>query len=59
MSVYLFSDTCDFLFVADTRMRYMDAEGSMHDGMMGNNNWVLGDLRSLHRCVPAFRRPGN
>ncbi|XP_031366560.1 monocarboxylate transporter 10-like isoform X2 [Apis dorsata] len=42
----------------DTRMRYMDTEGSMHDGMMGNNNWVLGDLRSLHRCVPTFRRPG-
>ncbi|XP_031770982.1 uncharacterized protein LOC116413961, partial [Apis florea] len=39
-------------------MRYMDTEGSMHDGMMGNNNWVLGDLRSLHRCVPTFRRPG-
>ncbi|CAK9809427.1 Monocarboxylate transporter 10 [Anthophora plagiata] len=42
----------------DTRMRYMDMEGSVHDGMIGNNNWVLGDLRSLHRCVPAFRRPG-
>ncbi|XP_043578467.1 monocarboxylate transporter 10-like [Bombus pyrosoma] len=42
----------------DTRMRYMDAEGSLHDGMIGNSNWVLGDLRSLHRCVPAFRRPG-
>lgn len=42
----------------DTRMRYMDTEGSMHDGMIGNNNWMLGDLRSLHRCVPTFRRPG-
>ncbi|XP_043254509.1 monocarboxylate transporter 10-like [Colletes gigas] len=38
----------------DTRMRYMDPEGSL----VGNNNWVLGDLRSLHRSVPAFRRPG-
>ncbi|XP_053987713.1 monocarboxylate transporter 10-like isoform X1 [Hylaeus volcanicus] len=39
----------------DTRMRYMDPEGSI----IGNNNWVLGDLRSLHRCVPAtIRRPG-
>ncbi|XP_017755394.1 PREDICTED: monocarboxylate transporter 10-like [Eufriesea mexicana] len=42
----------------DTRMRYLDTEGSIHDGTMGNNNWVLGDLRSLHRCVPTFRRPG-
>ncbi|XP_033361148.1 monocarboxylate transporter 10-like [Bombus vosnesenskii] len=42
----------------DTRMRYMDTEGSLHDGIIGNSNWVLGDLRSLHRCVPAFRRPG-
>ncbi|XP_076232664.1 monocarboxylate transporter 10 isoform X2 [Calliopsis andreniformis] len=38
----------------DTRMRYMDPDESI----AGNNNWVLGDLRSLHRCVPAFRRPG-
>ncbi|XP_032677645.1 monocarboxylate transporter 2-like isoform X1 [Odontomachus brunneus] len=38
----------------DTRLRYMDADESMG----GNTNWVLGDLRSLHRCVPALRRTG-
>ncbi|XP_076673946.1 monocarboxylate transporter 10 [Andrena cerasifolii] len=38
----------------DTRMRYMEPDESI----AGNNNWVLGDLRSLHRCVPTFRRPG-
>ncbi|XP_076756180.1 monocarboxylate transporter 10 [Xylocopa sonorina] len=44
----------------DTRMRYLETEGSIHDGMIGNNSWGLGDMRSLHRCVPvsAFRRPG-
>lgn len=40
-------------FFPDTRLRYVDA-----DETIGGNNWVLGDLRSLHRCVPAFRRPG-
>lgn len=38
----------------DTRLRYADADESI----AGNANWVLGDLRSLHRCVPALRRPG-
>ncbi|KAG7209529.1 hypothetical protein KM043_015611 [Ampulex compressa] len=38
----------------DTRMRYMDADESI----AGNTNWALGDLRSLHRCVPALRRTG-
>ncbi|XP_024887447.1 monocarboxylate transporter 4-like [Temnothorax curvispinosus] len=38
----------------DTRLRYVDAD----DTIGGNTNWVLGDLRSLHRCVPAFRRTG-
>ncbi|KYN12508.1 Monocarboxylate transporter 14 [Trachymyrmex cornetzi] len=37
----------------DTRLRYMDDET-----IGGNTNWVLGDLRSLHRCVPALRRTG-
>ncbi|KAG5322528.1 MOT10 protein, partial [Pseudoatta argentina] len=37
----------------DTRLRYMDDEI-----IGGNTNWVLGDLRSLHRCVPALRRTG-
>ncbi|XP_026668150.1 monocarboxylate transporter 10 isoform X2 [Ceratina calcarata] len=41
----------------DTRMRYMDSEGSIHDGLIGNNNCMLGEARSLHRCVPVFRRP--
>ncbi|KAH0952371.1 hypothetical protein HN011_009330 [Eciton burchellii] len=31
----------------------MDADESMV-----NTNWMLGDLRSLHRCVPALRRTG-
>lgn len=57
LSYYFFILIFFFLFT-DTRMRYMDTEGSMHDGMIGNNNWMLGDLRSLHRCVPTFRRPG-
>lgn len=38
----------------DTRLRYVDTDETMG----GNTNWVLGDLRNLHRCVPAFRRPG-
>ncbi|XP_070156110.1 monocarboxylate transporter 4 [Polyergus mexicanus] len=38
----------------DTRLRYVDGDESMG----GNTNWVLGDLRSLHRCVPALRRTG-
>ncbi|XP_029176293.1 monocarboxylate transporter 4-like isoform X2 [Nylanderia fulva] len=37
----------------DTRLRYIDG-----DETIGNTNWVLGDLRSLHRCVPALRRTG-
>ncbi|XP_025264409.1 monocarboxylate transporter 4 isoform X2 [Camponotus floridanus] len=37
----------------DTRLRYIDGDESM-----GNTNWVLGDLPTLHRCVPALRRPG-
>jgi len=41
------------LLLSDTRLRYMDADESM-----GNANWILGDLRSLHRCVPALRRTG-
>ncbi|XP_012235173.1 monocarboxylate transporter 11-like [Linepithema humile] len=36
----------------DTRLRYIDGDESFG----GNANWVLGDLRSLHRCVPALRR---
>ncbi|KAL6448135.1 hypothetical protein ACFW04_000270 [Cataglyphis niger] len=36
----------------DTRLRYVDGDESMG----ANTNWVLGDLRSLHRCVPALRR---
>ncbi|XP_012278934.1 monocarboxylate transporter 2 [Orussus abietinus] len=38
----------------DPRVRYVD----MDESIAGNTNWVLGDLRSLHRCVPALRRPG-
>ncbi|XP_046836614.1 monocarboxylate transporter 10-like isoform X2 [Vespa crabro] len=38
----------------DTRIRYTDTEESL----AGNANWVLGDLRTLHRCVPALRRTG-
>ncbi|XP_015113818.1 monocarboxylate transporter 10 [Diachasma alloeum] len=38
----------------DPRLRCMD----MDESMAGNTNWVLGDLRSLHRCVPALRRTG-
>ncbi|XP_051162314.1 monocarboxylate transporter 10 [Leptopilina boulardi] len=39
----------------DPRPRYnVDSE----DSVGGNTNWVLGDLRSLHRCVPALRRTG-
>ncbi|XP_050459539.1 monocarboxylate transporter 4-like [Cataglyphis hispanica] len=38
----------------DTRLRYIDGDESMG----ANTNWVLGDLRSLHRCVPALRRTG-
>jgi hypothetical protein len=41
------------LLLSDTRLRYMDADESMV-----NTNWMLGDLRSLHRCVPALRRTG-
>ncbi|KYN07524.1 Monocarboxylate transporter 14 [Cyphomyrmex costatus] len=37
----------------DTRLRYMDDET-----IGGNTNWILGDLRSLHRCVPTLRRTG-
>ncbi|XP_072744845.1 monocarboxylate transporter 4 [Anoplolepis gracilipes] len=37
----------------DTRLRYIDG-----DETIGNTNWVLGDLRSLHLCVPALRRSG-
>ncbi|KAI4499087.1 hypothetical protein M0802_005670 [Mischocyttarus mexicanus] len=37
-----------------TRIHYTDTEESL----AGNANWVLGDLRSLHRCVPALRRTG-
>ncbi|XP_033229106.1 monocarboxylate transporter 10-like [Belonocnema kinseyi] len=30
----------------------------VEESVAGNTNWVLGDLRSLHRCVPALRRTG-
>ncbi|KAK0179906.1 hypothetical protein PV327_005610 [Microctonus hyperodae] len=36
------------------RLRCLDADESLGD----NTNWVLGDLRTLHRCVPALRRTG-
>lgn len=45
--------TINSLFLSDTRLRYVDT-----DDTIGNTNWVLGDLRSLHRCVPALRRTG-
>ncbi|KAL0125502.1 hypothetical protein PUN28_004541 [Cardiocondyla obscurior] len=38
----------------DPRLRYVDGD----EGVSGHTNWALGDLRSLHRCVPAFRRIG-
>ncbi|XP_058799155.1 monocarboxylate transporter 10 isoform X2 [Phymastichus coffea] len=38
----------------DPRVRCTDLE----DSAIGNGNWLLGDLRSLHRCVPALRRTG-
>ncbi|XP_023245123.1 uncharacterized protein LOC106636883 [Copidosoma floridanum] len=38
----------------DPRGRCADLDESA----IGNGNWVLGDLRSLHRCVPALRRTG-
>ncbi|XP_034950849.1 monocarboxylate transporter 4-like [Chelonus insularis] len=41
-------------FHGDPRIRCMD----MDENLGGNTNWVLGDLRSLHRCVPALRRTG-
>lgn len=44
----------NLLFLSDTRLRYIDGDESMG----ANTNWVLGDLRSLHRCVPALRRTG-
>ncbi|XP_036139355.1 monocarboxylate transporter 4 isoform X2 [Monomorium pharaonis] len=28
------------------------------DDTIGGSNWAMGDLRSLHRCVPALRRTG-
>ncbi|XP_066597732.1 monocarboxylate transporter 4-like [Prorops nasuta] len=40
----------------DSRMRYADMEENLPTAT--NSNWVLGDLRSLHRCVPATRRTG-
>ena len=44
-----------FYLFLDPRPRYnIDTEESV----AGNTNWVLGDLRSLHRCVPALRRTG-
>lgn len=45
--------TIDLRLLSDTRLRYMDADESL-----GNTNWMLGDFRSLHRCVPALRRTG-
>ncbi|KAK0094770.1 hypothetical protein PV326_010046 [Microctonus aethiopoides] len=36
------------------RLRCLDVDESLGD----NTNWVLGDLRTLHRCVPALRRTG-
>ncbi|XP_011868794.1 PREDICTED: monocarboxylate transporter 4-like [Vollenhovia emeryi] len=38
----------------DTRLRYVDADETLG----GNTTWVPSDQRSLHRCVPAFRRTG-
>ncbi|XP_046409641.1 monocarboxylate transporter 11-like [Neodiprion virginianus] len=38
----------------DPRLRSADVEESI----AGHTNWGLDDLRSLHRCVPALRRPG-
>nr|XP_031836871.1 monocarboxylate transporter 11-like isoform X2 [Nomia melanderi] len=36
----------------DPRVRYLDSEGSIAD----NNNWMLGNLSTFPRCVPAFPR---